>query len=332
MFPLADSYPSLLLALPAALRYNTDILSAQGVSGMSISDETRKMMFIINPVSGKKMIIRYLPDVIRIFMDAGYLVTAMVTSRRGEAAELASRYCEEYDLVVCAGGDGTLNEIVTGLARANSSLPVGYIPCGSTNDFAVSRGLSSEILTAASKAVSGQVACYDIGQFENRFFTYIAAFGAFASVSYNTDQNLKNTFGRTAYIMSGLLELSAIQPIHLRFTVDGTVIEDNFAFGAVCNTTSIGGTLTLPSSRIDPSDGFLELLLVRMPNDLIDLDEIVHGLFEQDYSSPLLEFIPAKNILVESIDPIEWSLDGEAGGAYTSIRISSMPGFLRLNH
>lgn len=291
---------------------------------------TKRMILIINPVSGKRMIVRYLPEVIRAFMDAGYLVNTMVTAERGEATALTMRYCRDCDLIVCAGGDGTMNETISGLAAVNCTMPLGYIPCGSTNDFAVSHDLSIDIVEAAMNAAAGRVSAYDIGKFEDRYFTYVAAFGAFSAISYNTDQNLKNMVGHAAYIMGGLMELSQIKPIPVRFTADSKVYEGDFAFGAVCNTTSIGGTLALPDGMVNTADGILELLLVRMPEDLLELDEIIHGLLEQDYSSPLLEFVQAKEILVESPNPLEWSLDGEASGAYTTVHITAVPKFLQL--
>ncbi len=287
-------------------------------------------MLIINPVAGKRAIVRMLPDVIRILMDAGWLVTTMVTGAKGEAVELVKQYGSEFDLIVCAGGDGTLNEVVTGLAEKHLSVPVGYLPCGSTNDFAVSRGISQNILEAVSDIAAGQVVSYDIGCFEDRYFTYVAAFGAFTSLSYNTDQNLKNMVGHAAYLMGGLVELSLIHPIPLRVTVDGRVIDGEYAFGAVCNTTSIAGAVSLPDSNVNLSDGQLEFLLLHMPQDLIEFEEILQGLITQDYSSPLIEFMQAKAITVESNEELEWSLDGEESGKHTTIRISVLPGFLKM--
>ncbi|MBQ9188787.1 MAG: diacylglycerol kinase family lipid kinase [Clostridia bacterium] len=290
----------------------------------------KKLLLLVNPVSGKRLFARYMAQVIRTFMDGGYLVTTAVTAARGEATALTARYAKEYDLIVCAGGDGTLNETVSGLLQAGVNKPVGYIPCGSTNDFAVSHGLSVDIEQAAENIMTGQVVPYDVGLFENRCFTYVAAFGAFSSVSYNTDQNLKNTLGHAAYLMGGLWELSQIKPIPLSVSADGVRFEGDFVFGAVCNATSIGGTLQLPDGLVDPADGLLEVLLVRMPEDLLELDEIIHGLLEQDYSSPLIEFVQVKELTVRSAEPLEWALDGEASGAFEVVHIAPVQGFLKL--
>ncbi|MBR1457552.1 MAG: YegS/Rv2252/BmrU family lipid kinase, partial [Oscillospiraceae bacterium] len=204
---------------------------------------TRRALLIINPVSGKKMILRYIPQVIRIFMDAGYLVTTMVTARRGEATAFARGLGRDYDLICCTGGDGTLNETITGLVAGDLQVPLAYIPCGSTNDFALSRGLSTDIPTAAEQAARGKPTRYDIGRFGDQVFSYVAAFGAFSWLSYTTDQNLKNVLGHTAYILDGIKDLSKIKPLHVKLTVDGSVYEDDYLFGAVCNSTSIAGTL-----------------------------------------------------------------------------------------
>lgn len=288
------------------------------------------LLLIVNPVSGKRLITANLTSVIRTFMDAGYLVTTAVTAERGEATALAAAYAGSFDRIVCAGGDGTLNETVTGLLQKNLSVPIGYLPCGSTNDFAASHGIPLELEEAAALAVSGRPQAYDVGLFGDRCFTYVAAFGAFSSISYSTDQSLKNMFGHAAYLMGGLWGLGQIKPIALTVRADGQRFEGDFVFGAVCNTLSIGGTLQLPDSLVDTADGKLELLLIRMPDDLIDLEEIISALFDQNYDSPLLEFVQAKEITVESAEPLEWSLDGEASGEYTSVTVTASPGFLQL--
>ena len=290
----------------------------------------RKLLLIVNPVSGKKMILPVLTDVIQSFMEEGYFVTVMVTGGRGDATEFAVKYAKDYNMIVCAGGDGTINETITGLASIGVKKPIGYIPCGSTNDFATSHGLSTDLMTAAKNAVNGAIASYDVGKFDNKCFVYVAAFGAFTGISYNTDQALKNAMGHAAYIMSGIWELSQIRAIKAKITADSKVYEGDFLFGAVCNTNTIGGTLTLPDNLVNLSDGKLELLLIRMPEDLIDLEEIVSGLFDRDYSSPLLELVQAKEVRVETPEPLEWALDGEASGLYTDVTVTTLPKFLHL--
>ncbi len=290
----------------------------------------KHLLLIINPVSGKKAILRYIPQIIRIFMDAGYLVTTMVTARRGEATDFARNLGGEFDLICCAGGDGTVNEAVTGLASAGISTPLSYIPCGSTNDFALSRSLSTDILTAARQAANGKCRRYDIGQFGEQYFSYVAAFGAFSWLSYTTDQNLKNVLGHTAYVLDGIKDLSKIKPQHVKLSIDGAIYEDDYIFGAVCNSTSLAGTLELPAKLVDPCDGLFEVLLVKSPKTLMDLESIVRGLFSQDYSSPFIVLTRGREILAENPPELCWSLDGEKSSACQQVEIRPIPGFLLL--
>lgn len=287
-------------------------------------------LLIINPVSGQKRVLRFLPEILRSFMDAGYLPTVCVTSRRGEATELAEALGGQYELLCCAGGDGTLNETLSGLARAGHRTPLGYIPCGSTNDFALSHGLSSDVTAAAEAVVSGRSRRYDVGRFGDSYFSYVAAFGAFSWLSYTTDQNAKNLLGHTAYILDGIKDLPKVKPYRLRLTADGAVYEGSFLFGAVCNTLSIAGTLSLPEAEVDTCDGVFEVLLVREPKTLPELQELVHGLLTQDYSCPLLEFFHAGELTAECPPDLDWTVDGEFAGHYDVARISPLPGFLEL--
>lgn len=296
----------------------------------SSMDYSKKVILIINPVSGKKQMLRYIPQVIRCFMDAGYIVTIMITARRGEATELARRFGGDFDLVCCAGGDGTLNETLSGLILGDIHVPLGYIPCGSTNDFANSHALSTDIVTAAQNIASGRLTRYDVGRFGDHFFSYVAAFGAFSWLSYTTDQNLKNLLGHTAYIIDGIKNLSKIKPLHLKITADGTLHEDDYLFGAVCNSTSIAGTIALPKELVDTCDGVFEVLLIKVPKTIMDLDAILRALINQDYTCPFIDFFPARDIYVENPIGLEWSLDGECPGSYDAVHISPIPGFLEL--
>ena len=288
-------------------------------------------LLIVNPVSGKKLVQRSLGQIVRKLMDAGYLVTVCVTSRRGEAAELAEALGGDYELVCCAGGDGTLNETLTGLARGDHRVPLGYLPCGSTNDFALSHGLSPDLKTAAAAIVSGRSRRYDVGRFcSDSYFSYVAAFGAFSWLSYTTDQNAKNLLGHTAYILDGIKDLPKVKPNRVRLTADGQVYEGSFLFGAVCNTLSIAGTLTLPEKEVDTCDGVFEVLLVREPKTLAEFQEIVTGLLTHDYSSLLLDFFHAREIVAECPPDMDWTVDGEFPGHFDTVRISPLPGFLEL--
>ena len=295
-----------------------------------MSDLQRSALLIVNPVSGKKLVLRYLPQIVRTLMDAGYLVTFMVTARRGEATEFAARYGGRHDLVCCTGGDGTLNETVSGLAREGISVPVGYIPCGSTNDFAVSRGLSPDIPTAAAAIAAGRRRRFDIGRFGEGYFTYVAAFGAFSWLSYTTDQNLKNLLGHTAYILDGVKDLSRIKPLHVRLKADGRVYEGDYIFGAVCNSTSVAGTIQLPEDEVDTCDGKFEVLLIHYPMNLQELDQTVRGVLTQDYSGTNIDFFHASEIEIDNGPDVDWTTDGEAAPGGSHIRISPLRAFLEL--
>ena len=290
----------------------------------------RKALLIINPVSGKKLVLRHVSGIIRRLMDAGYIVTTMVTAERGEAQAMAAEFGAEYELVCCTGGDGTLNEVVSGLASAGLQTPLGYIPCGSTNDFALSRSLSFDIDEAALNIASGRLREFDIGRFGDRYFSYVAAFGAFSWLSYTTDQNRKNVLGRTAYIIDGIKDAYKIKPIHMKLICDGTVYEDEYIFGALCNTTSIAGRIELPATLAKLDDGQFEILLIKMPRTIAELEHIIHSLILQDYSSPLITLFRAERLTVFNDEGQEWSLDGEQVRADGEMEFTVMPKLLRL--
>jgi YegS/Rv2252/BmrU family lipid kinase len=290
----------------------------------------KKALLIINPVSGKKMVLRHIPYIVRRLMDSGYLVTTCITSRRGEATELAASLGKDYDLVCCTGGDGTLNETITGIARADIHVPIGYIPCGSTNDFAMSHGLSTEITRAADNIAGGNRNQYDIGHFDKAYFTYVAAFGAFSWLSYTTDQNMKNMLGHTAYIIDGIKDVTKIRPVHIRINASGKIYEDDYIFGALCNSTSIAGTIELPKAVVDTSDGIFEVLLIKMPKTIAELDGIIRSLYNKDFSNPKIDFFQARELKIDNEPGMEWSLDGECIVPADSFEFNIMPKFLDL--
>ncbi len=287
-------------------------------------------MLIINPVSGKRLVLRYIPDIIRKLMDAGYMVSTFITSRRGEATEFVQRYGAGQRLICCTGGDGTLNEVLTGLARENLDVPLGYIPCGSTNDFANSHKLSTDIPTAAARIAAGKRRRYDIGRFGEQFFSYVAAFGAFSWLSYTTDQKMKNALGHTAYILDAIKDVYKIKPEHVRMTANGVTYEGDYIFGAVCNTTSIAGTIELPGSLVNTADGLFEVILVKMPETIFDLNSIITAILNQDYTNPFITFFQAASIDVDNAPDLYWALDGECSGGYEHIHIEPMRSFLDL--
>lgn len=292
--------------------------------------ELKKLLLIINPVSGKKTALQYLSDIIRVFTDSGFAVTVFPTGKRGDAAEYVSRYADRFQAVVCIGGDGTLNETVCGLVQNGAGTPLGYIPAGSTNDFAACHGISSDIITAAGNIADGSIKEIDLGDFGGRNFAYVAAFGIFSWLSYTTPQGLKNILGHSAYIIDAVKDLPKLKSEQLKFKVGDAVYEGDFIFGAVCNSTSIAGTITLPSDIVDTGDGIFEVLLVHKPRNVLDLQSLLAGVFTHDYSSPFLEFFRTDSLEIESPEGLEWALDGERYVGSGTINVSVLKRKLKL--
>ena len=256
--------------------------------------------------------------------DPNRRVTVIPTMHRGHATKLAAKAADEgYDTVICCGGDGTFNETVAGLmAVEGERRPIlGYIPAGSTNDFACSMGLDGSMREAARVAVGSGETSIDVGYFNPlglnhppaRHFTYIASFGAFTAASYSTSQVAKNLFGHLAYLIAGIKDIGNIQPHHAAFDLpDGTRLEGDYIFGAITNTTSAGGVLKLPSDLVSFSDGLMELLLVHMPKTPLELQKIASALVAQDFSScPLIELHHVSGVKILMDENLSWSLDGE---------------------
>lgn len=292
--------------------------------------QLKRLMLIFNPVSGRRMSQRYLPDIIKIFSERSYAVTVFPTGKQGDATEFARLYSHEFDLVVCIGGDGTLNETISGLMLGQSEVPLGYIPSGSTNDFAACHGISSDPLTAALNAATGKPKLIDIGKFGSRYFSYVAAFGAFSWLSYTTPQSLKNVLGHSAYILDAVKDLPKVKAHHLRLDVGNYVCEGDYIFGAVCNSTSVAGTITLPKNVVDTGDGQFEVLLVHEPQTLIDFQNLILGILTQDYSSPFLDFFQTSSLKISAPPELDWSLDGERGDGSDIIEVSNLTAALTL--
>ena len=272
----------------------------------------KKLLLILNPCSGKKKASHALADVVNVFNRGGYDVTVYITAARGDATKVVAQRAPEFDLVVCAGGDGTFNETISGLLAGGHDTPIGYLPAGSTNDFASSLHLSKNLVEAARDIVEGTPRRLDVGRFNDRYFSYVASFGAFTRASYATSQNVKNALGHLAYLLSGIKELAYIRSRRLRFTLDdGRVLEDEYIFGAISNSTSVAGILTLSEDLVDMNDGVFELLLVRKPENLLELNDCVLALTTQDYHTPMLTFTSARSVEIEAPEDMDWTLDGE---------------------
>ena len=291
----------------------------------------KKLLFIMNPLAGMKKANRYLADIIALFNRAGYDVLTYMTAAPGDCVTAVEQKAAGMDLIVCVGGDGTFNETVSGLLRTGLDIPVGYIPAGSTNDFATSLKLPTNVLEAAQLIAEGEPVAYDVGRFDNRYFTYVASFGAFTRVSYATPQSVKNALGHTAYLLGGLQEISQIRPFHVRFDLDdGQVIEDDFIFGAISNSTSVGGILTLDPKQVDMQDGKFELFLVRAPKDVLELSECAKALTEQKYNCKVITFCSASRITVTAPPDMNWTLDGEMEPGHDTVSVENLHHSIRL--
>ena len=290
----------------------------------------KRMLLIMNPFAGQRKVNRYLVDILTLFNRADYAVEVYMTAGSGDAIHVAEEKAASVDLIVCCGGDGTFNETVTGIHRSGVDVPVGYIPGGSTNDFAASLQLSLDPLQAARDIVEGTPVAYDLGRFGDRYFTYVASFGAFTRVSYATPQNIKNSLGHAAYLLSSMQELPQVRNSHVRMEIDGEIVEDDFIFGAICNSTSVGGVLTLDPRQVDMRDGLFEILLVRMPRNLTEVTEGIQAIQNQPYNCSMMTFRSAREVKVWPEPDMAWTLDGERADGQEEITVENLHMAIRL--
>ena len=273
--------------------------------------DSKRLLFIVNPVAGRKVYKRYFPEMIQQFMEAGYLVTTYLTQSPDDAERYAALCGADFDRVVCLGGDGTFAQVVSGLRRCGKDMPVGYIPAGSSNDFGSLHGLSSDLVTAARDAVTGQVKAVDSGTFNDKPFVYVAAFGAFVATSYVTSQDLKNSLGRPAYFLDVMRELPRIKAEHLKVTANGQTYEGNYIFGAITNNVSVSGVVSLPEGSVVTDDGKFEVVLIENLTTLPELSDAVYSVLSGDFISQQITFFHASELTIEADAPMDWTLDGE---------------------
>jgi len=291
-----------------------------------------QMLLLVNPVAGQKKAAKNLTEIIEVFNRADYDVCVYITSRQGDIPEEIKKRKDRLDLVVCCGGDGTLNETVNGILQLDRDVPIGYIPAGSTNDFAGTLGLSGDVVAAAKQIVNGVPKVYDVGRFMDRHFTYVASFGAFTKTSYSTPQSIKNSLGHVAYLLEGIQELSKVKKIPLRMEIEDEVLEDEYLFGAICNSTSVGGILKLKPELVDMRDGKFEILLVRAPKSIQEISECVMALKNQTYDCGMVTFRSASKIRIITKEHILWSLDGERMEGDAEIFVENLHQSIRLIH
>ena len=290
----------------------------------------KKMLFVMNPYSGTRRANKYLVDIIDLFNRANYEVMVHMTQGQGDATKVVAAKAHEMDLIVCCGGDGTFNETISGMLPVGADVPLGYIPAGSTNDFATSLKLPGNVMQAAQDILEGQPVTYDVGKFGNRYFSYVASFGAFTKASYATPQSIKNALGHTAYLLEGISELSQIKNEHVRMEIDGQVVEDDFLFGAISNSTSVGGILTLSPDVVDLADGQMEILLVRAARSLAEIAECIQAVQTQKYNCSMITFRSAKKVRIFADPDMAWTLDGEREEGHAQVDVENVHHAIRL--
>ncbi len=281
----------------------------------------KKMLFVVNPKAGKARIKNYLLEITDMFIKAGYEVTVHITQDEGDALKVVKDREKRYDMIVCSGGDGTLDEVVTGMVKSGKALPIGYIPAGSTNDFANSLKLPSNAKKAAKVVLEGEKFACDIGSFNRDVFVYVAAFGMFTDVSYGTNQEMKNMLGHMAYILEGIKRLTALKSYKMKFSYGETVIEGDFLYGMITNSVSVGGFKNITGKNVALNDGQLEVTLIRRPTNAAELNKLIAALVEQNTESEFIYWFKTAKLKVESEEKVAWTLDGEYGGEHKKVQI-----------
>lgn len=296
----------------------------------------KKMLFVFNPRSGKGQIKAKLLEIIDIFVKGGYEVLVHPTQGPQDGYLKVKKLAPEVDLVVCSGGDGTLDEVVTALMELEKEVPLGYIPAGSTNDFANSLAIPKDMAKAARAIVEGKCYSCDVGSFNNDTFVYVAAFGMFTDVSYQTDQNLKNLLGHVAYVLEGAKRVFDVKTYRVKVTSNNETFEDEYIYGMVSNSRSVGGFKNLTAKRdVQMDDGLLEVTLIKRPKNPLELNEILMALVTRIDNTDLIESFKTDRILMEFEEEIPWTLDGEFGGSHKFAQIEArkhaMKIFLNIN-
>lgn len=292
----------------------------------------KKLMLIVNPVAGSGGYKKNFGDALQILYNGGYAVTVFFTAARGDATALAEKYAGDYDTVACIGGDGTLSEVMAGLMRLDDPPALGYIPMGTANDVATTLNLpKNDTAAAAQRIVSGEAHPYDVGGFgDDRYFAYIAAFGAFTKASYATPQAQKKALGHLAYVLEALSELPTLAAYNARVEYDGGVIEGKFLYGSMSNSTSVAGVVKLREEMVCLGDGMSELVLVRDPGSVAGFTQIVDSVLTQRFDSENLLILHTKRAKFSFEKPVAWTRDGENGGEFTELELKNYECPIRL--
>lgn len=284
----------------------------------------KKALLIVNPCAGKNRTRANLSEIVDAFPDGAFDFTIKYTTCQGDAINIARNFAREHDLVICCGGDGTLNETINGLMSAGVSVPIGYLPMGSTNDLAATLGIPTKLKEAAELIASGHTNGYDVGDCNGHQFSYVACFGPGTKISYSTPQKMKNLLGYNAYMINGFFlhlipALADVKPRHIKIEYDGNVLEDDFYFGSFSNSTSVAGLFKFDKNDIKLDDGKFELLLVRKLSSPLAAFGMLHRIMKRDFDGDSLIFIKASEVKFTFEKPEEWTLDGECGGSTTQV-------------
>ena len=283
-------------------------------------EKRKKMLFVYNPHSGRGEIVQSLPDILWRLTSYGYDVTVHPTLAREEGEKFIGKYAGDYDTVVTGGGDGMLHELFVGMLANGSGIPCGYIPCGTVNDFASSLMISKNPFEAVETIINGKVKEIDAGVFNGSVFSYVAAFGLFTKASYSTDQTLKNLFGFGAYLLEIIKTTDLMHfgdmSVHAKVIVGDREYEDDYIFGFAGNTLSVGGLTNIVPSQAQMNDGLLELVFIKTPKSIQDLDLIRQAFMNHDLNSPSILSLQASKVEVHMDRETEWTLDGEYGGSF----------------
>jgi len=288
----------------------------------------KKLLFIVNPMAGKGAYKASFGETLFTMHEGGVVPTVRFTSGRGDATALAQSEGADYDIICCLGGDGTLSEVMEGVVQLpeGSRPPIGYIPLGTANDVATTLDLpKNNMVAAARRVVYGQPMDFDVGKFGDvGNFTYVAAFGAFTDVSYETPQQEKQALGHFAYVLEGMMRLPRITKYHAKVEYDGGVLDDDFLFGGVVNSTSVAGLIHLNSDKIQLDDGLFELALVRGPRSISDMRRILLDLRDRNYDGKFIKLVPSSYARFTFDQPVAWTRDGEDGGAFESLELRNL--------
>ncbi|MBQ4472866.1 MAG: diacylglycerol kinase family lipid kinase [Lachnospiraceae bacterium] len=290
----------------------------------------KKLLFIVNPKAGKMTMRNHVLAVCEEFRRGGYEINFVPTLAKGEAVDIVASRGAEYDLIVCSGGDGTLDEVVAGTQIGQMDVPIGYIPAGSTNDYAKSLKLPVTPETAARLIMKGTPRAVDVGVMNDQFFIYVAAFGSIAQVSYSTGQEKKNALGHLAYVLDGAVSMLNLKSYHMTISCNATTISGEFIHGMITNSVSVGGFKSIVSSQTKLNDGLFEVVLVRKPKDPTEYPRILSSFLLGDTSAPEIVFLQTSELGITCDEPVEWALDGEFGGAFKETYIENKKQRIRI--